>query len=130
MSLDEDIVLEIGALGTKKMQAGLYVYVGSAQSGLEQRVGRHFSKVKKRHWHIDYLLEMCSPISAFMIEGPDIECEINAIIDVLPGSIVPCKGFGSSDCHCDSHLHRISESALVPLLNELKWMQEQARGLR
>lgn len=128
MSLEEDTVLEVGALGTKELPAGLYTYVGSAQSGLEQRVGRHFSDSKKKHWHIDYLLERCALISAILIEGPDMECQINAAIDVLPGSDMPCSGFGSSDCNCISHLHRITDDSLVRLLNELRWIQETGKG--
>jgi Uri superfamily endonuclease len=128
MSLEEDTVLEVGALGTKELPAGLYTYVGSAQSGLEQRVGRHFSSIKRKHWHIDYLLERCALISAVLIEGPDMECQINCAIDTLPGSEMPCSGFGSSDCGCRSHLHRIPEDSLGRLLNELRWMQAVGNG--
>jgi len=126
ISLDEDFVLEIGALGRKELPAGLYTYVGSAQSGLHQRVRRHFSKTKKMHWHIDYLLEKGTLISALLIEGPDMECEINSVIDILPDAEVPCPGFGSSDCQCSSHLHRIPDKDLPLLLNEIRWIQGQA----
>ncbi|QLH74155.1 MAG: GIY-YIG nuclease family protein [Methanomassiliicoccales archaeon] len=119
IDLAQDTTLEIGSLGSCSFKAGLYAYVGSAQSGLESRVGRHFSKKKKRHWHIDYLLEVAEPISAFLVEGPDNECEINGTIDRFNGSEVVCKGFGSSDCDCPAHLHRIEESVLPRLLNEL-----------
>ncbi len=46
----------IGRLGTFIFQAGIYVYTGSARKNMDARLKRHFSKEKKMHWHIDYLL--------------------------------------------------------------------------
>ena len=37
------------------MEKGLYLYVGSAKKGLEQRLARHMKKRKNRFWHIDYI---------------------------------------------------------------------------
>ena len=56
ISIAGRISVSVGALGDKSFQKGLYVYVGSAQNNLEKRVKRHLRKVKRRFWHIDYLL--------------------------------------------------------------------------
>jgi sugar fermentation stimulation protein A len=89
----------IGRLGSFVFPCGHYAYIGSARGGLEQRVRRHFLKEKKLRWHIDYLLEEATNLKALLLpnEG-DIECEIAAIVSVLPGTSVVVKGFGSSDC--------------------------------
>ncbi len=46
----------VGRLGKREFDAGLYVYTGSALNSLPGRVGRHLRKLKKKHWHIDYLI--------------------------------------------------------------------------
>ncbi|MFP4052091.1 MAG: GIY-YIG nuclease family protein, partial [Thermoplasmata archaeon] len=57
IELKEDKVIEVGAIGNIDFDKGYYVYVGSAQNGLEARIERHLSDEKKIHWHIDYLLK-------------------------------------------------------------------------
>jgi len=39
------------------LEEGVYAYVGSAKRGIKARVLRYLSKNKKKHWHIDHLLE-------------------------------------------------------------------------
>ncbi|NIT57694.1 MAG: DUF123 domain-containing protein, partial [Aliifodinibius sp.] len=61
MEVGDSIKIRIGSLGFIDFMKGYYVYVGSALTGLEQRITRHF-KVSKgehsvTHWHIDYLLK-------------------------------------------------------------------------
>ena len=48
--------ISIGKLGRLLFKKGVYLYVGSAMNGLEQRIQRHLRTEKKIHWHIDYLL--------------------------------------------------------------------------
>ncbi|RZN40369.1 MAG: GIY-YIG nuclease family protein [Methanophagales archaeon ANME-1-THS] len=112
-----NIKLEIGKLGLLRFKRGFYAYVGSALSGLEQRIGRHrraVGTVKKVHWHIDYLLaaptvELKEVVFAETDERK--ECEIAANmrmhLDALPH-------FGCSDCSCHSHLF------FAPRFTELK----------
>ncbi|MFB6089230.1 MAG: DUF123 domain-containing protein, partial [Candidatus Aenigmatarchaeota archaeon] len=57
LNISENIDVRIGALGKIHFQIGKYIYVGSAQNGIEQRVERHKSSDKKLFWHIDYLLD-------------------------------------------------------------------------
>jgi Uri superfamily endonuclease len=96
-------------LGKLQLAKGMYLYVGSAQNGLEKRLERHFRKEKRRFWHIDYLLE--NPASkiatAFIKEAPKAtECIIAGAIGKRGEAIT---GFGCSDCHCRSHLFRIKK---------------------
>ncbi|TRO49248.1 GIY-YIG nuclease family protein [Candidatus Bathyarchaeota archaeon] len=111
ISLRRDLEIEVGALGRIAFDRGLYVYVGSALSGLEARVRRHLRTSRGEfgaiHWHIDYLLR-----------EPDVEVErVFALLSDLreecrvAGEVgehgVPVKGFGCSDCRCESHLLRV-----------------------
>ncbi len=103
--------LEIGALGMIGFDHGLYVYVGSALNGLEARVRRHLrtsrGDFKATHWHIDYLLrEPKVEIGGVYVLLSTLreECRIAEEIKKLGTSV---KGFGCSDCRCESHLFRV-----------------------
>lgn len=81
--------------------------------GLERRLGRHFKKDKKPHWHIDYLLEEAEIEGVLAVETESrIECDLNRLVLNLPGAKVIVKGFGSSDCKCPSHLVHLSNEML------------------
>ncbi|MCU0860250.1 MAG: GIY-YIG nuclease family protein [Thermoplasmata archaeon] len=82
------------------------MYVGSAQGGVRQRVGRHLSKRKRTHWHIDHLLKHGEVLSTMVIpcDSKDGECAVAEAVSRADGSTVPIPGFGSSDCSCESHL--------------------------
>ena len=123
LDLPQTLEVAVGKLGKMRFQPGLYIYAGSAQGGLEQRLGRHFSKDKKMRWHIDYLLAHAEVIGAFMLEGGDMECHLNRIVAGMQGSRPVGKGFGSSDCDCPTHLHLVPDEALPLILNELRWMK-------
>lgn len=106
----EDASIEIGGLGTIRFDRGLYAYVGSAQNSLEKRVARHRSRTKKLRWHIDYLTadERVMVEEAYAYELPRrYECILAEIL--AENSQKPIKGFGSSDCRCQSHLFKVSE---------------------
>ena len=47
--------LSVGALGAWDIDAGVYVYTGSAVNGVRQRVLRHLRPGARVRWHIDYL---------------------------------------------------------------------------
>ena len=111
ISLRRGLELEIGALGMIGFDQGLYVYVGSALNGLEARVRRHIrtsrGDFKATHWHIDYLLrEPEVEIGGVYVLLSDlrVECRIAEEIKKLGTSV---KGFGCSDCRCESHLFRV-----------------------
>jgi len=103
------IIVNVGALGKVKFEKGFYAYVGSAQNNLEKRVERHFKRAKRKFWHIDYLLEggVAKIFKVFYKKAEKFEeCEIAKEIGSR-GILV--KGFGSSDCKCESHLFKIGD---------------------
>ena len=102
--LPQEVSITIGKLGNINFPKGYYIYTGSATNGLQARVSRHFSKKKKRHWHIDYLLFHARIVNVELFYEPGMsECELNSKSKKeFASSIV--KGFGSSDCNCKSHL--------------------------
>ncbi|WP_416839877.1 GIY-YIG nuclease family protein [Haloferax sp. DFSO52] len=121
-----EITAEVGALGTFDLEAGGYVYVGSAfGSGGLRRVLRHrrvaAGEHDARHWHVDYLggYPAVELDHAVCVVGTDVEC---AVADSLGTAAL--SGFGSSDCDCEAHLTRFEDvetaSSLVEAVVRLK----------
>jgi len=112
--LDADAQFQVGRLGEVCLQAGWYGYTGSARGpgGLKARLARHQRATKKRHWHIDYLLDMGTIYAIWQCGSLDrLECDwARALNENIPGTRFPVPGFGSSDCHCPAHLIQFSES--------------------
>jgi Uri superfamily endonuclease len=107
------ISVNVGALGKINFERGLYAYVGSAQKGLDKRVSRHLRRVKRKFWHIDYLLEneAVKVLKIFQKKaGKTLECEIAEKIS-LKGIAV--ESFGSSDCKCKSHLFKLNNYSFL-----------------
>jgi Uri superfamily endonuclease len=107
VSIAKKISVRVGGLGDKSFQEGLYAYVGSAQNNLEKRVERHLRIVKRKFWHIDYLLgnREVEVLRVFYKKAGRLEeCRI---AERLGEIATPVRGFGSSDCKCKSHLFRI-----------------------
>ena len=101
--------ITIGSLSDVYFPRGYYAYVGSALGGVKSRLNRHLSRNKKRHWHIDYLLQKASITDIIIGESEGkVECAmaqaLNSQFDAIPG-------FGSSDCHCPSHLFYAAEGS-------------------
>ena len=97
--------ITVGKLGRFTFPAGRYLYFGSAMNGLRSRISRHLRSDKKMHWHIDYLLEKAAIIDIWYVESEErLECYLCQEAMGFPGANVPVKGFGSSDCKCESHL--------------------------
>ncbi len=117
--LEKDRELEIGALGTIKFMSGYYLYVGSAQSGLEARINRHMREQKRVHWHIDYLLRYSKIIDVWIKEGDkDEECSCAHQLEEYFDQV---KNFGCSDCNCSSHLfyHPVNKTNLHEVLKNI-----------
>jgi sugar fermentation stimulation protein A len=94
--------IKVGKLGEIHFPRGYYFYVGSGMKNLRQRVNRHFRKKKKVKWHIDYLTKKFKVIKAKLFPSSRrLECPIAKI---LSARLRMVKGFGSSDCKCESHL--------------------------
>ncbi|MEE9584935.1 MAG: GIY-YIG nuclease family protein [Candidatus Brocadiales bacterium] len=104
--------LSVGRLGRHFFPKGFYLYVGSAQTNLVQRLRRHLAENptgKRPHWHIDYLLAHARIRYIWGFAAPkEWECRLGRRLAGLSGLEIPLNGFGSSDCHCDTHLYYFS----------------------
>ena len=115
IKVDKDIGVDVGALGRVNFKKGLYAYVGSAQTNLAQRIERHLRKGKRRFWHIDYLLDNdYVKVLKVFFESADKkeECRVARLIGEKS---VLISSFGSSDCHCRSHLFHIEDYAFLKI---------------
>jgi Uri superfamily endonuclease len=103
MELSEGQEIWVGRLGSIFFCGGFYAYVGSAMNGLDVRLARHLRREKKSHWHIDYLLKQAviREIVLYPSESK-VECSLSLS---MAGEFQHVPGFGSSDCHCASHLY-------------------------
>jgi Uri superfamily endonuclease len=129
IEVGEDLRINVGALGILEFNNGRYIYVGSALNGLDSRVLRHLNTSKGNynaiHWHVDYLLrEESVSVEAVYVRFSDekVECEIAGEVSLYGSGV---KGFGCSDCRCDSHLFRVDFWDFLPSLNMAQW---EAKG--
>ncbi|MFX0040601.1 MAG: DUF123 domain-containing protein [Promethearchaeota archaeon] len=110
--IEKNIQIIVGALGKIVFNQGFYFYIGSAMgnygsSTLLNRVNRHILNKRRenKHWHIDYLLTDLHSLVFKIYLIPSIEpleCTISQELSkICDDSIL---NFGSSDCHCKSHL--------------------------
>jgi len=124
--------ITIGSLSDVYFPRGYYAYVGSALGGVESRLSHHLSRTKKRHWHIDYLLQKASITDIIIGESEGrVEC---AIAQALSAQFDAIPGFGSSDCRCPSHLFFAVEgkpmkSAIMKTLELLSIKPRLAKNL-
>ena len=125
IEIGDDLCVEIGALGVIEFHKGRYIYVGSALNGLDSRVLRHMNTSKgvynAIHWHIDYLLrEESVSVEAVYVRLSDekIECEIAGKVSHYGSGV---RGFGCSDCRCNSHLFRVKSWNFLSDLKMEKW---------
>jgi len=109
IQVENDAVINVGALGALTFKPGLYAYVGSAQTILKQRIKRHLRKEKRLFWHIDYLLDSDASKVVEVLHKKADKTEECVIAEALSQKGEPIDGFGCSDCHCRSHLFRITD---------------------
>ena len=92
-----------------KIKPGLYAYAGNANGfgGVRARCKRHFKIKKKRIWHVDWLTAQSKEIKALFFPDKN-ECDIVNEILKIKDTVIPQKGFGSTDCKaCVSHLIKL-----------------------
>ncbi len=119
LRFSKDVETEVGSLGTIFLKTGDYCYVGSAMGGLDQRLSRHLSHVKKIRWHIDRLTILCDDMCAYEHEGTDLpECILAETIMSM-GNNPAVKGFGCSDCDCQTHLFSVDREKTIEGLRQL-----------
>lgn len=113
ITVSDELEVNVGRLGVKTFLPGCYIYTGSAlgkgATSLPNRLARHLKTVKKRHWHIDYLLANKNvSIEAIVIisSKEKLECKVNQFIRDQTKAKAPIPKFGASDCpnRCKSHL--------------------------
>lgn len=107
LRVSKTVSIRVGRLGTHFFQPGIYAYVGSAfgPGGLRARMGRHLRSGPVRRWHIDHLRSCSKVAEVWWSRTPEnLEHVWAAALLDLRGAAVPVKGFGSSDCHCPTHL--------------------------
>ena len=123
----KDVECEVGRLGKISIGKGLYAYIGSAMGrsvNLENRVKRHqeLAKSKKGNlqWHIDYFTTAPGvDVTGFAkVAGKGIECEAAELMERSGGKLV-AKGFGSSDCGCETHFFSITETSAESFIRQL-----------
>ncbi|MGB9729931.1 MAG: GIY-YIG nuclease family protein [Thermoprotei archaeon] len=104
----ESCKVEVGSLGLIDVVKGYYAYVGSAKRGVLKRLMRHFSRMKKRRWHIDYLtsLEFVDVVVSFILFGRDEK----SLAGLFSRKFNFVRGFGCSDDRVNpSHLFYLGE---------------------
>jgi Uri superfamily endonuclease len=106
IGLDRALPVGAGRHKSGQLPAGTYFYAGSAYGagGLAARIGRHFRKDKKVHWHVDRLTLEASRLAAFIVENGN-ECALAEALLQSNSVAIALEGFGSTDCSsCRSHL--------------------------
>ncbi len=121
--LKDRAILRVGRLGPVEFPPGTFLYVGSALApgGFWPRLRRHLSAPERPRWHIDFLHPPAIPIEVWVRESEErLECKWASKVKELEGSFVPVRGFGSSDCRCETHLLGFPKRPILePLMLEL-----------
>lgn len=113
LSSATEAVVRIGRLGNLRLRPGYYVYVGSAlgPGGVRARLAHHMRPAERPHWHIDYLRKKTTVEAVwFRYSRKSVECGWAKRFAKMSGASVPIIGFGSSDCHCGSHLFYFAQT--------------------
>jgi Uri superfamily endonuclease len=128
LACERPMRIRFGKLGRVRVKVGYYLYTGSALGvgavSLEGRLDRHNRSMKKKRWHIDYLTARrgCNLKGAvYLISNKRFECKINRAIERNMKTEVILQHLGASDCSCEAHLVRVTETlSKIKLLNRLK----------
>jgi len=126
LSLQKEINIQVGSLGSISFEKGNFIYIGSAlgPGGLKKRVSRHLKQEKKIFWHIDYLLNndfVDIKVYGAIYSNKKIECDIVHLIkELFNEDLLSIKNFGSSDCNCVSHLLFFKIHSIKELVSQLK----------
>ena len=103
---ERPVFLSIKSLNNPRLEEGIYIYLGSANlSNPMKRVLRHFKKVKRLRWHIDYLTSSCTALASLLIKGLAEKDLYNSLLSISTEAlsdadllIKPSIGkFGASD---------------------------------
>ena len=107
----EEKQINVGSRGYLTFKKGFYVYTGSAKRNLSKRIARHKRKRKRKHWHIDFLVEEAAAVTPVQIISSDsLECDLAKSLHIIADLTV--QDFGSSDCRCQGHLFYFAQNPL------------------
>lgn len=112
--------IRVGKLAETEFAPGFYAYVGSAfgPGGLHARLRHHLSISERCHWHLDYIRPAMQFISLWITEDQESrEHQWASVLENLPGSEVPVKDLGATDCSCYGHFFRLEQ---LPTLCEFR----------
>ncbi len=110
-----DSKLRVGSLGNVLLKSGAYAYIGSAKLRRPYlRVLRHFKRIKKIRWHIDYLTTHENVVPELAIVCINGLSEDGIYSEVTEGKLSSfftpvINGFGCSDTKHKTHLFSCSE---------------------
>ncbi len=107
METEASKAIPIGKHGNLTIRPGFYVYIGSAfgPGGVWARVSHHKKIQPSPRWHIDYLRKYVGLIEFwYSLDIQKREHQWAGLLEKQCSTTVPMAGFGSSDCHCTSHL--------------------------
>lgn len=119
----------IGRLGNFVFEKGVYYYVGSAfgNGGIRSRIRHHLNNAPSPHWHIDYF-KIGARLESVVFSPSKNRLE-HAWAEALSSTegITPLiKGFGASDCQCQTHFFYDQEnrqtSVIIDRINN-RWIQ-------
>jgi Uri superfamily endonuclease len=116
--------LGIGSMGEFDIIPGFYAYVGSAfgSGGLRARIGHRLESTAEPHRHIDYLLQVATPVEVWLTTaGRKLQHRWAELLENAPGFRVPILRFGSSDYHRSRSSH-LFYSKRRP---SFRWFQQQ-----
>ena len=113
---NDSFSLQIGKKGKISVQAGYYVYIGSAfgPGGLRARLGHHLGVASHPRWHIDYLRARLK-LSAIWLttDGEHREHQWARCLEAFHNVSIPLARFGASDCKCLSHLFYLTKQPIL-----------------
>ncbi len=122
---NKDLKLKIGKLEEVLLKKGYYVYVGSAPlNKIFKRIQRHFLKVKKKFWHIDFITTLKDTEIEKVWISEKKECEVSKeFLEKLNLKVVKEK-LGASDCKCKTHFLRIDKKeVLLEFINKMDFLR-------
>ena len=108
LSCSTKVRVQVGCLGTMRLQPGYYVYLGSAlgPGGLRGRIAHHQKPSLRPRWHIDYLRAHTRfHCIWFSYDARRREHQWARAMQMVSGAKIALFGFGASDCDCRSHLY-------------------------
>ena len=113
VTLGQSEEITFGAAGDRALEAGRYVYVGSAPNTSFARVDRHREVAEgtrdTRHWHIDYLLSSSyTELTDTWTATEEEECSLAKRLG-RNSTVSEVGDLGASDCECNTHLFVLDE---------------------